>query len=157
MVLEDEGCSLTAAGASVSTKPKDTKWMVKSRATQNGIHHPPAGTWWKFPLHHHDNSCYTIAIVTSWTLLVLNHTHSGLRANEEEPPPWLGAQLCPAAGPTPTHLCDLIQLSSMFPSTTLPTKLTTTTGSSNSSPSHYPSSHFMHFTVSSPLQSDLSC
>lgn len=123
---------------------------VKFRAPQNGIHHPPAGPWRKILLHRYDNSCYIIAIVTGWTSLVFNHMHSGQHANEEEPPPWPGAQLCPTGGPTPTHLCSLIQPPSTFPSPTLLAELLPTTGSPKPSPSHQQSANFVHFTVASP-------
>lgn len=73
-------CSLTAAGASVSVQMRQ---MVQSLPEQH-----PSPSWrnvMKILLHHHDNSCHTIAIVTGWTLLVFNHTPNGQRANEEEP------------------------------------------------------------------------
>lgn len=102
--------SLTAAGASVSVHMRQ---MLKFRASQNGIHHPPEGMWWKILFHHHDNSCHTIAIVTGWTLLVFNHTLNGQRANEDEPPGHT-ALLCSCSHPN-LSFCSVIQTPSMFP------------------------------------------
>lgn len=149
MVLEGQVHSPTAAGANISTKEKGTRWRVKFRALQSSTHNPPAGTWWKIPLHHHDNLCYIIVIATGWTSLVFNHMHSGQHANRQEPPPRLGAGLCPAAGPIPTYLCSLSQPSSLFPSATLLAKLPTTAGSPNPNPCHHQRADFMHFTVAS--------
>lgn len=70
-----EGYSLSAVRANISTKEEDVGWMVKVRHPQNCVHHPSGGRWQKIPLHHHDNSCYIIAMVTRWISLVFNHTH----------------------------------------------------------------------------------